>query len=348
MKGFSVVILAAGKGERMMSVKPKVMHEIMGRPMVGYVIEKAQALSPTKIVAVLGFGRELVEGYVRSLGVECAFQEGQKGTAHAVLAAERFVAGDDILVLYGDVPLIEKETLEAFLSFCRKAGTIVFMTTDVDNPKGYGRVVMEGDHIQRIVEEIDCTPEERAISRINTGICVIPGKLFGLLKNIQADNRKGEYYLTDICRMAQREGLTVTAYQHPIAAEVLGINSRKELLEANITMKDRVLDYHVARGVTILDRNVYIESTVTISSDTTIDPNVYIMGHTRIGSSVTIGPNVLIKDSVIHDGVGVEGFAVIEGAEIQEGVKVGPFSRLRPGVVLKKGTVIGSFAEVKE
>ena len=347
MKGFSVVILAAGKGERMISAKPKVMHEIMGSPMVGYVIEKAQALSPTNIVAVLGFGRESVEGYVRNLGVECAFQDGQKGTAHAVLAAERFVDGNDVLVLYGDVPLIEKETLEAFLSFYRKADGIVFMTTDVDNPTGYGRVVVHGDHIERIVEEIDCTPDERAIHRINTGICVIPGRLFGLLKDIRADNKKGEFYLTDICRMAQKEGLTVRAYQHTTAAEVLGINSRKELLEANVIMKNRMLHYHTGRGVTILDRNVYIESTVTISKDTTIYPNVHIMGNTHIGSGVTIGPNVLMRDCIIRDGVVVDGFGVMEGAEIQEGAKVPPFSKIGSRTVLKKGAVIWSFTEVE-
>lgn len=347
MKGFSVVILAAGKGERMMSSTPKVMHEIMGKPMVGYVVEKAQALSPAKTVAVLGYGRDVVEGYVKTLGVECAFQQDQKGTAHALLSAAKLVEGDDVLVLYGDVPLMEKETLDSFLSFYREAGTVVFMTTDVDNPGGYGRVIVDGDHIDRIVEEIDCTPQERAIKRINTGICIIPARVFGLLRNIKADNKKGEYYLTDICKMAQKEGLTVRSYLHPKASEVLGINSRKELLEANITMKDRVLDYHTGNGVTILDRNVYIESTVTIAKDTTMYPNAYVMGHSTIGSGVTIGPNVLIRDCVIHDGVTVEGFAVMEGAEVQEGAKIGPFSRIRPATIIRKSAEIGSFVEVE-
>ncbi|OPY65000.1 MAG: Chromosome partition protein Smc [Syntrophorhabdus sp. PtaU1.Bin002] len=161
MQRLSVVILAAGKGERMVSKKPKVMHEIMGKPMVSYVIRRAKELLPTKIVVVLGHGRELVEGYVKEFGVECAVQAEQKGTAHALLMAEELIQGDDVLVLYGDVPLIEGSTLDGLLSFYEKARAVVFMTTEVENPFGYGRVIVEGDRIERIVEEVDATPEEK-------------------------------------------------------------------------------------------------------------------------------------------------------------------------------------------
>lgn len=319
----SVVILAAGKGERMLSNKPKVMHEIMRKPMVGYAIERAQELSATKTVVVLGYGKELVEGYVKGFNVTCALQKGQKGTAHALLSAGKFVRGHDVVVLYGDVPLLEQSTLEGFLNFFRKAGTITFMTTDVENPAGYGRVLMKKDRIEKIVEEIDASPEEKKIKRINTGICAIPGSLFSLLKEIKADNKKGEYYLTDICKIAQQKDIVVKGYHHGRSSEVLGINSRKELLEANITMKDRILDGHMKNGVTLLDRSIYIESDVTIKKDTTIFPNTYIMGKTHIGEGVTIGPNVLIRDCVINDGVSIEGFVVMEGAEVEEGVNIG-------------------------
>lgn len=344
MTKLSVVILAAGKGERMISSKPKVMHEIMGKPMVGYAIERAQELSATKTVVVLGYGKETVEGYAKGYGVTCAVQKGQKGTAHALLSAEKHVKGHDVLVLYGDVPLLEKTTLEDFLKFFKKAATITFMTTDVENPAGYGRVVMKRDRIEKIVEEIDAKLVERKIKRINTGICAIPGNLISLLKEIKADNKKGEYYLTDICKIAQQKGVAVKGYHHGKSPEVLGINSRRELLEANITMKDRILDNHMKNGVTLLDRNIHIESTVTIQKDTTIFPNTYILGKTRIGEGVSIGPNVQIRDCIINDGVSIEGFVIMEGAELEEGVKVGPFSRIRPKTFLRKNVKVGNFA----
>ena len=307
----------------------------------------AQELSTAKTVVVLGYGREVVEGHVKGYSVTCAFQKDQKGTAHALLSAEKFVKGHDVLVLYGDVPLLEQSTLEDFLNFFRKADTITFMTTDVENPSGYGRVVMKRERIEKIIEEVDASPEERKVKRINTGICAIPGRLFPLLKLIKPDNKKGEYYLTDICKIAQQKGMVVKGYHYGRSPEVLGINSRKELLEANITMKDRVLDGHMKNGVTLLDRNIYIESNVVIEKDTTIFPNTYILGKTRIGEGVSIGPNVIIRDCIIDDGVSIEGFVVMEGAELQKEVKVGPFSRIRPTTLLKKGVKIGNFVEVK-
>ena len=347
MTQLSVVILAAGKGERMLSSKPKVLHEIMGKPMVGYAIERAQELLATKTVVVLGYGKEMVEGYVKGYGVSCAFQRGQKGTAHALLSAAKFVKGHDVLVLYGDVPLLEQSTLESFLDFFRKAGTITFMTTDIENPAGYGRVLMKKDRIDKIVEEIDANPAERKIKRINTGICAIPGRLFPLLKEIKSDNKKGEFYLTDICKISQRKGIIVKGYHHGRSSEVLGINSRKELLEANITMKDRILDNHMKNGVTLIDRTIYIESNVTIEKDTTIFPNTFIMGKTQIGEGVSIGPNSFMRNSILHNGVIIEGFTFMEGAELEEGVRVGPFSRVRPTTLLKKGVKVGNFVEVK-
>lgn len=347
MKQLSVVILAAGKGERMLSSKPKVMHEIMGKPMVGYAIERALELSPTKTVVVLGYGKEQVEGYVKEFDIITALQKGQKGTAHAVLSAENHVKGHDVLVLYGDVPLIELSTLEGFISFFQKAGTVTFMTTDVENPTGYGRVIMKKDCIEKIVEEIDASPSERKIKRINTGICAIPGRLFPLLKEIKADNKKNEYYLTDIYKIVQQRGIDVKGYYHERSPEVLGINSKKELLDANITMKDRILDSHMKNGVALLDRNIYIDEDAVIQKDTVIYPNAYILGKTRIGEGVSVGPNSFIKDSILGNGVIVEGFVFMEGAELEEGVRVGPFVRIRPKILIRKGTRVDNFIETK-
>lgn len=347
MKQLNVVILAAGKGERMLSKKPKVMHEIMGKPMIGHVVERAKGLSPSNIVVVTGFGREQVETYLKNQNVNYSVQTEQKGTAHALLTAERFLNGGDILVLYGDVPLIERSTLDSFLSFYIKFNSISFLTTHVDNPEGYGRVVLEKDEIKDIVEDVDATPEEKRIKEINTGICVIPGEYFPLLRMIEPKNKKGEYYLTDICKVARTKGLNIKGFHYLKPTEVLGINSRKDLLEANFIMRDRILDTHMQKGVTLLGRNIYIESTVKIGKDTVIFPNSYILGSTVIGEDVTIGPNTIIRNSNIHDNVHVEGFTVMEGAEVKEGVKIGPFSRIRPTTILEENVKIGNFVEVK-
>jgi len=347
MMQLSVVILAAGKGERMLSSNPKVMHNIMGKPMLGFAIERAQELLPIKTVVVLGYGREQVEGYVRGFNVVTALQKGQKGTAHAVLSAQKYIKAHDVLVLYGDVPLIKSSTLEGFINFFKKVGTVTFMTTDVENPTGYGRVLMKKDRIEKIVEEIDASPAERKIKRINTGICAIPAPLFPLLKEIKADNKKGEYYLTDIYKIAQQKGFVVKGYHHERSSEVLGINSKKELLDANITMKDRILDGHMKKGVTLLDRNIYIENDVTIGKNTIIFPNSYILGKTSIGEGVSVGPHSLIRDSMLHNGVIIEGFVFMEGAELEEGVRVGPFVRIQPKTFIRKGVKVDNFVEVK-
>lgn len=327
MKRLNVVILAAGKGERMISKRPKVLHEIMGRPMIRYVVERAQELSPAKIVVVVGYGREKVEGYLRSYPVTCVAQRAQKGTAHALLAAGKLISSGDVLVLYGDVPMIEGKTLRDFIAFYERTKSITFMTTDVPDPGGYGRVIMSGDEILEIREDADATRKEQEIKRINTGICIIPAGSFPLLRSISADNKKGEYYLTDICKIGRQKGQSIKGYNHENTQEVLGVNSRKELLEANAIMRQRIMGQHMQRGVTFLDKNVYIESGVKIGTDTTIFPNCYLLGNTVIGSDVVIGPNVVVKDSAIHDNATVEGFAVIEGAEIKKGARVGPFSR---------------------
>ncbi len=327
MKQLNVVILAAGKGERMLSKKPKVMHEVMGKPMIGHVVERAKELSPSEIVVVTGFGREQVETYLENRNVNVSVQTEQKGTAHALLTAEKFIKGGDVLVLYGDVPLIEGSTLKDFLSFYMHFNSIAFLTTQIDDPRGYGRVIMEADEIIDIVEDADATEEEKRVNEINTGICIIPEECFPLLKLIEPNNKKGEFYLTDICKVARKKGLSIKGCRHHESAEVLGINSKKELLDANITMRDRMLDKHMQRGVTLLDRNIYIESNVIIGKDTTVFPNSYLLGSTVIGDNVVIGPNTVIKNTKVNSNARVEGFVVIEGSDVEEGAIIKAFSR---------------------
>jgi bifunctional UDP-N-acetylglucosamine pyrophosphorylase/glucosamine-1-phosphate N-acetyltransferase len=330
MKKLNVVILAAGKGERMLSKKPKVMHEILGKPMIGHVVERAKELFPSEIVVVTGFGREQAESYLEGYNVNTSVQTEQKGTAHALLTAEKFINGGDVLVLYGDVPLIENSTLKDFLSFYIRFESISFLTTRVDNPRGYGRVIMEEEDIMDIVEDADATEEQKRIDEINTGICIIPEECFPLLKLIEPNNKKGEYYLTDICKVAKKKGLRIKGCRHSESTEVLGINSKRELLDANMVMRDRMLDRHMQNGVTLLDRNIYIESDVIIGRDTTVFPNSYFFGNTIIGDDVVIGPNTSIKNSKINSNVKIEGFAVIEESEIKEDTFVEAFSRIRP------------------
>ena len=347
MKGLNVVILAAGKGERMQSRKSKVMHEIMGKPMIRHVVEKAEELSPEAIIIVVGYGREQIEGHLRDRKVYFSLQAKQKGTAHALLTTEHLLKDGPVLVLYGDVPLVETAALEAFLDAYEKTGDITFMITDVENPKGYGRVIVQEGLIRRIVEENDATDGERAIKTINTGICVIPRPAISFLRAVSPDNRKGEYYLTDICRVAEKEGKAVRAYHYGKPSDVLGINTRRELLDANLAMKDRIFEKLLDNGVTLLDRNIYIGAQVTIGRDTVIHPNSHILGNTVIGEDVIIGPNSVIKDSTLMDTVEVGGFVSIEGAVVEEGAKVGPFSRVRPATIIGKNAKVGNFVEIK-
>ena len=258
----SIVILAAGKGKRMRSKQPKVLHEIMGKPMIEYVVEGAKQLSPSKIVVVTGHEKELVEERLKDAGISFAAQKEQKGTAHALLAAEPMIGDDnnmgDLLVLYGDVPLIKAATIRAFIAFFQSSQGVAFMTTEVSDPTGYGRVIMDGDMIRDIVEDADADASQKKIREINTGICMLGKEMLPLVREIEAENAKGEYYLTDICKVARMHGIAVKGYHYGDAQEVLGINTRKDLLEANRVMRERILGQHMDQGVTLLGEGIYI------------------------------------------------------------------------------------------
>ncbi|HVN24015.1 MAG TPA: bifunctional UDP-N-acetylglucosamine diphosphorylase/glucosamine-1-phosphate N-acetyltransferase GlmU [Syntrophorhabdales bacterium] len=343
----TIVILAAGKGKRMRSRKPKVLHEIMGRPMIECVVEAARQLSPSKIVVVTGHERELVEERLKNGELFFAAQEEQKGTAHALLVAEPMLDATDILILYGDVPLIKPETLQAFIQFFRSSQGVAFMTTEVDDPAGYGRVITDGDVIRDIVEDADADASQKKIREINTGICMLKKEMLPLVREIKNDNAKNEYYLTDICKVARTRGITVRGYHYNDPQEVLGINTRKELLNANQIMRERILAQHMDNGVTLAGEGIYIESDVRIGQDTVIFPFCFLRGKTIVGEGVTIGPHVVINNSVIGDGVTVEPFCSLDGLTAEAAVAIGPFARIRPTTVLKERVKIGNFVEVK-
>ena len=335
MSQLNCVILAAGKGTRMVSKLPKIAHPIMGKPMVRYVVAAARELGPQRIVVVTGHEHALVEECLEEDRVEFALQEEQKGTAHALIRSEAHLAAGDILVLYGDVPLMKASTLQAFAKAFRASDGIAFMTTEVERPDGYGRVIVnDAGEIEDIVEDSEATGTVRQIRVINTGICMIRRDNLDLVKAVTPNNKKGEYYLTDICRIARDRGVKVLSYLHTEAHEVLGINTRRELAEANLLVRNAILDAHMARGVTIVDRSVYIEEEVEIDSDTVVSPCCHITGKSRIGSDTVIGPNVIIKDSVIGKGVTVEGFAYLKGTKIEDGARVPAFTRIVQGATV--------------
>ncbi len=324
------VILAAGKGTRMVSKIPKIAHAVMGRPMVSHVVATARRLGAERIIVVTGHERETIENILKDEAVLFAVQAEQKGTAHALLSAEALLGQGDILVLYGDVPLIQASTLDAFAdSFERSAG-IVFITTKVDRPEGYGRVIVgEGDEIEGIVEDSEADDTIKRINVINTGICMIRRDLLSLVKAVRPNNRKGEYYLTDVCAVASARGLKVRSHPYHDAGEVLGVNTRRELQEVNLIMRNRILDRHMEAGVTIADRTAYIEDDVSIGADSTILPYTYIAGRTDIGEGVTIGPFARISNSVIGRNAVVESFVSLSDATIAAGERVVSFSQMR-------------------
>jgi len=325
MNNLDVVILAAGRGERMVSRKPKVMHEILGKPLVGYVIDAAKSLDPSRVIVVTGYGRELVDGFVGDKGAKVAFQAEQKGTAHALSCARGDLTGNDVLVLLGDVPLIRGQMLKEFINYCREADAIVFLTTDIDDPTGYGRVLMDGDIIRDIREHSEASDDEKKVRTINTGICYIPFKDLALIDLIGENNRKGERYLTDICKVGMNKGRPAKGYFYSRPDEVLGVNTLKGLLEASTIMRRRINEGHMQNGVTFLGDDIYVGPEVTIGPGTVISPGCHIMGRSAIGEDVRIAPCSMIVDCIITNEVEIRGFVSLEGIEMNEGTSLGPF-----------------------
>lgn len=344
-----IVILAAGQGTRMRSALPKVLHPVAGDSMLGHVIHSARQLHPKSIQVVIGHGADLVREQLAADDLNFVLQDKQLGTGHAVAQAVPALTADTVLILYGDVPLIEVQTLQRLLKLVN-ADQLGLLTVTLDDPTGYGRIVRdEQGRVSAIVEHKDATDAERAIQEGNTGILAVPGKRLGeWLGRLSNNNVQGEYYLTDVIAMAVGDGLVVATEQPREAMEVQGANDRKQLAELERHYQLREGRRLMALGVTLRDPARFdVRGEVSVGRDVLIDINVILEGRVVIEDDVVIGPNCVIKDSTLRKGAVIKANSHLDGAVVGEGADAGPFARLRPGTVLEAHAHVGNFVELK-
>ncbi|WP_282365439.1 bifunctional UDP-N-acetylglucosamine diphosphorylase/glucosamine-1-phosphate N-acetyltransferase GlmU [Pseudomonas sp. PS02290] len=344
-----IVILAAGQGTRMRSALPKVLHPVAGKSMLGHVIHSARQLSPQGIHVVIGHGAERVREQLASDDLNFVLQDKQLGTGHAVAQALPALTAETVLILYGDVPLIQVETLNRLLALVNDQ-QLGLLTVTLEDPTGYGRIVRDVQHrVSAIVEHKDATEEQKAIKEGNTGILAVPGKcLADWLGRLSNKNAQGEYYLTDVIAMAVNDGLVVATAQPDDAMEVQGANDRKQLAELERHYQQREARRLMALGVTLRDPARFdVRGDVTVGRDVMIDVNVILEGRVVIEDDVSIGPNCVIKDSTLRKGAIIKANSHLEGAIVGEGADAGPFARLRPGSVLDARAHVGNFVELK-
>ncbi|QFP77480.1 bifunctional UDP-N-acetylglucosamine diphosphorylase/glucosamine-1-phosphate N-acetyltransferase GlmU [Deinococcus sp. AJ005] len=354
-----VVILAAGQGTRMNSALPKVLHPVAGRPMVAWAVKAARELGARNVVVVTGHGAEKVEMTLGGQGVVFARQEQRLGTGHAFICGIDVLVDSlqgnghedaDVLVLYGDTPLLRSGTLEAMLEDHRARGSaLTILTGELPDATGYGRIIRDaqGD-VVRIVEQKDATPEEEAVGEFNSGVYLMDSRAGELAHRIGNDNAAGEYYLTDLLGLYRAEGEAAHAFKLADPDEVMGANDRTGLAELEAILRRRTNAAHMRAGVTLQDpERISIEDSVQIARDVTLEPGVILRGQTVLAGGVTIGAYSIVTDSVLEAGVVVKPHSVLEGAHVGAGSDVGPFARLRPGSVLGAGVHIGNFVETK-
>ena len=344
-----IVILAAGQGTRMRSALPKVLHPVAGQSMLGHVIATARQLSPDRIHVVIGHGADEVRQRLAADDLNFVVQAEQLGTGHAVAQALPALSAERVLILYGDVPLIEVATLERLL---HKVGAqqIALLTVNLDDPTGYGRIVRDDQGVvQAIVEHKDASADQKLITEGNTGILAVPGERLGdWLGRLSNSNAQGEYYLTDVIAMAVADGLVVATEQPLDAMEVQGANDRRQLAELERHYQLRAAHRLMAQGVTLRDPARFdLRGEVTVGRDVLIDINVILEGKVVIEDGVEIGPNCVIRDSTLRRGAVIKANSHLEGAELGEGADCGPFARLRPGAALGAKAHVGNFVEVK-
>ena len=346
----NVVILAAGKGTRMKSDLPKVLHKVAERPMVQHVIDTARALGAAKPQLVYGYGADALKAGLSEQALHWVLQAEQLGTGHAVAQAIPNIADDDtVLVLYGDVPLTRLETLQQLLAV-KPADGLAILTVNLANPTGYGRIVRESGKVTGIVEQKDATPEQLQITEINSGIMALPGKqLKSWLGRLSNSNAQGEYYLTDVIAMAHSEGIEIATAQPQNPMEVEGANNRVQLAALERAYQQRKAEQLMLAGANLRDpARLDVRGTVDVGNDVMIDINVIFEGKVVLGKSVIIGANCILKDCTIGDNAEIKPNSMIEKATVGSNCSVGPYARLRPDSVMLDDSHVGNFVEMKK
>ena len=348
--GLSIIILAAGQGTRMCSALPKVLQTVAGKPLLGHVLDGAQALQATDICVVYGHGGEAVRKAFEGEALRWVLQAEQLGTGHAMQQAMPGTPDENrVLVLFGDVPLLKSSTLRRLLEDT-PADDVAVLSVDMEDPSGYGRVVRDSDGVSCIVEEKDADADIKAVSEINTGVMVCPArKLKGWLDSLRNDNAQGEYYLTDVIAMAVNDKVAVHGIKADSAVEVMGINDKKQLAEAERAYQARLVDTLMAAGVGFADpARVDIRGTLKCGSDVFIDVNAVFEGDVVLGDGTTIESNNLVRNCELGAGTVLHSNCHIEDSVTGSNCEIGPFARLRPGVVLANNVKVGNFVEIKK
>lgn len=350
-KLLEVIILAAGKGTRMYSEKPKVLHKLAGKSLLQYVIDSAYELGSESINVVYGHGGNQVIECIKDQKLNWCEQKEQLGTGHAVMQAIRFIHdSSQVIILYGDVPLLKIATLKKLL-LEKQTSSLCLLTAKLDNPEGYGRIVRNKQgSIEKITEEKNASNEIKQINEINSGIMIVNGdKLKSWLDKINNKNAQGEYYLTDLIELAVQEGEIVNSHIVADNKEIEGINNKIQLAELEREFQKRQAIKLMESGVTLMDPGRFdLRGKVETGNDVSIDINVILEGHCSIGNNVSIGANSIIKDSIIGDDVNIFENCVIEKSIIKSGCNIGPFARLRPETQLDENAKVGNFVEIKK
>lgn len=350
MNKLSVVILAAGKGTRMYSDLPKVLHKVAGKPMVKHVIDTAKQLSADQIHLIYGHGADLLKERLANEPVNWVFQAEQLGTGHAMQQAAPFFKDDEnIVMLYGDAPLITKETLEKLIAAKPENG-IALLTVKLDNPTGYGRIIRENGSVVAIVEQKDANPEQLKITEVNTGVMVSDGASFKKwLARLDNNNAQGEYYMTDVIGLANQDGFQVAAVTAEDIMEVEGANNRLQLNALERYYQRKQAKALLLAGVSLADPERFdLRGELVHGKDCEIDINVIIEGKVTLGNNVRIGAGAVLKNVTLHDNVEIKPYSVLEDSVIGEAADVGPFARLRPGAELAAKAHVGNFVEIKK
>ncbi len=345
----NIVILAAGKGTRMQSDLPKVLHTLAGRPLLAHVLEQARALKPQRIVVIYGHGGDAVPRALASDDLVWALQSPQRGTGHAVMQAlPHLIDSVPTLVLYGDVPLTGAETLATLVAPASQ-GALSILTVNLDDPAGYGRIVRDSGRVVRIVEHKDADSATRAIREVNTGILAAPTPaLRRWLAGLSDNNAQREYYLTDIVAAAVADGVAVEATQPAHDWETLGVNSRAQLAQLERIYQRTQADLLMEAGVALADpQRIDIRGTLECGRDVFIDVGCVFEGQVRLGAGVTVGPYCVLRNVSIDERAQVLAFSHLDGAQVGADARVGPYARLRPGTELGTGSHVGNFVEMK-